>query len=79
MPNHTQLVGNPARPLAMVANSEAVDNHILEFFLNYWCEKRGAARVPLRSAFNSKEVGAKLPWGTVVDALPDYSDFRLIA
>lgn len=76
MPNRTEFIGNPARPLAMVANPDAVDNPILEFFLDYWREKRGAARVPLRSAFNSKEVGAKLPWVTVVDALPDYSDFR---
>jgi hypothetical protein len=76
MPNRTELIGNPARPLTVVADPDTVDNPILEFFLAYWREKRGTARLPLRAAFNSKEVGTKLPWVTVVDALPDYSDFR---
>lgn len=76
MPNQIELVGPRARPITMVADPTDIDNPTLEFFLAYWREKRGSARLPLRSAFNSKDIGARLPWVTVADALPDYVDFR---
>jgi len=60
----------------MVTDPDTIDHPILEFFLAYWRGKRGTALVPACSAFNSREIGARLPWVTVVDALPDYADFR---
>jgi hypothetical protein len=76
MSNRAQLVGPPVRPITMVADPADIENPALQFFLSYWREKRGAARLPLRSAFSSKDIGARLPWVTVADALPDYVDFR---
>jgi hypothetical protein len=67
---------SPSRQPTLVVNPQAVDNPVLDFFLNYWRTKRGDAILPLHDDFVPRDIGKHLPWVVVVDALPDYSDFR---
>ena len=76
-------MGDPAtsaselgRQPVLVVNPQAVDNPVLDFFLDYWRTKCGNATLPLHNDFVPRDVGKHLPWVVVVDALPHYIDFR---
>ena len=53
-----------------------LDNPVLSFFLDYWHRKRQGEAVPLARDFDPQEVRTHLRWVVVVDALPEYADFR---
>ncbi len=76
MPQTVSTFGSPLHPTRIVENPDAVDNTVLQFFLDYWRKGRGDATLPLNAAFDPKVVRGHLQWVTTADALPDYSDFR---
>lgn len=76
MAETVEIVGYPGRPARLVMDPEAVDNPLLGFFLDYWRSKRNGARLPMRASFAPQDIRDKLPWVVVVDALPDFADFR---
>lgn len=53
-----------------------IDDHILSFFLRYWCAKRKNDRLPRHGDFEPRDVGSLLPWVILVDGLPELADFR---
>ncbi|MGB8363036.1 MAG: PAS domain-containing protein [Rhizomicrobium sp.] len=76
MTGHVPCVDELACTSMLVDDPDQVDDSRLIFFLNYWRQKRGEARLPLRKSFVPQEVRGNLPWVIVADALPDYTDFR---
>jgi hypothetical protein len=76
MTERVHNVGDPMRPARLVENPQSTDNPILTFFLSYWHQKRIGSSIPTHSSFNPKEIRGHLPWVVVVDALPDFEDFR---
>lgn len=77
MAERVLMIGDPAHPVRLIEDPDAMDDTILSFFLDYWRSKRGQAILPLRNSFIPREVGKNLPWVVTADALPDYVDFRL--
>lgn len=57
-------------------NPDRIDNPVLQFFLDYWRQKRGARSMPSRADLSPREIKPYLGWVCLLDALPDYSDFR---
>ncbi len=57
-------------------NPDRIDNPVLQFFLAYWREKRGARALPARADISPREIKPYLGWVCLLDALPDYADFR---
>jgi hypothetical protein len=49
---------------------------VLAFLKDYWDAKRGARAMPSRSDISPAEMKEHLGWVVLLDALPDYSDFR---
>jgi hypothetical protein len=76
MRNQPFIRQTPLTPPRLVAGPTAIDNPILDFFLQYWDRKRGTDVVPNYRDFLPREVGKNLPWVVVVEALPHFSDFR---
>jgi hypothetical protein len=76
MTQAVEMVGDPAQPSTLVVDPDAVENPILEFFLNYWRAKRSSATLPTRASFAPQEVRGHLPWVVVVDAMENFADFR---
>jgi hypothetical protein len=65
-----------AAPPRIIENPFSIDNPVLEFFRNYWTEKRGARAMPSRAAINTREIKQHLGWVSLLDALPGFTDFR---
>ena len=76
MTERVQMVGDPARPTRLVEDPADIDEPKLSFFLSYWRTKRGQSTLPLRSSFAPRDVRSNLSWVVVIDALPEYTDFR---
>ncbi len=57
-------------------NPVRLDNPILDTFLDYWNERRGARAMPSRADIRPNDLKTYLGWLCFVDALPDYEDFR---
>jgi hypothetical protein len=76
MSESVRMIGDPARPVRLVENPDSVTEPVLAFFLDYWRTARGAAALPVRDSFVPKDVGGKLAWVVVLDALPECTDFR---
>ena len=57
-------------------NPDRIDNPILQFFLSYWRDKRGARAMPARGDLVLREIKQYLGWVCLLDALPGYTDFR---
>lgn len=51
-------------------------NPVLAFLKDYWDQKRGRRPMPSRNDINPAEMKPHLGWVVLVDALPDFSDFR---
>jgi len=64
-----------AKPI-LEQNPESIDNPVLQFFLRYWHQKRGARSMPARGDIVLREIKPYLGWVCLLDALPDYTDFR---
>ena len=63
-------------PPRMEENPSSTGNPVLDFFLHYWHEKRGDYAMPPRAAIDAREFKQHLGWVCLLDALPDYVDFR---
>jgi hypothetical protein len=57
-------------------NPGRIDNPVLQFFLHYWNEKRGARSMPSRADIVPREIKPYLGWVCLLDALPGCTDFR---
>lgn len=55
---------------------KSVEHPVVAFFLDYWRSRLRGRKFPLVEDFVPKEVRANLRWVVLIDALPDYSDFR---
>ncbi len=75
MSERVQTMGDGAK-IRVVENPQMIDNPVIDFFLDYWRSARGTDSIPHYSRFVPKEVGGKLPWVVVADALPEFEDFR---
>ncbi len=60
----------------MEENPVSAENPVLDFFLRYWNEKRGDRAMPSRAAINTREIKQHLGWVCLLDALPEFVDFR---
>jgi hypothetical protein len=60
----------------LIVDPEDIDNPILAFFLTNWRKQRGSAALPPAGSFSLDQAGAHRDLVMVVDALPDYTDFR---
>lgn len=76
MSETVEIVGYPGSPARLVTDPENIDNPILDFFASYWRSKRNGACLPMRASFSPQDIRDKLPWVVVVDALPNFTDFR---
>ncbi len=65
-----------ASPPRLIQNPDSIDNPTLDFFIRRWNEKRGDRAMPARTAFEMREIKAYVGWICLLDALPDFSDFR---
>lgn len=53
-----------------------LQNPVLSFLKAYWDGKRGARPMPTRAEIKPGDMKEHLGWIILLDALPDYSDFR---
>ncbi len=51
-------------------------NPILDYFLSYWHQKRCGAVMPSRASIRPNDLKVHMGWVILLDALPDYADFR---
>jgi hypothetical protein len=76
MTGRIQTFGDPNRPTVVCEDPDDVEDPVLKFFLSYWrCKLRGGD-LPFVADFVPKEVRRNLRWVVLIDALPDYTDFR---
>jgi hypothetical protein len=68
--------GDPARPSLFEEDPEEVEGPVLSALLNYWRSQQKGDAIPLAAGFSPRDVKAHLSWIVVIDALPDYADFR---
>jgi hypothetical protein len=71
-----QSLGDPHRPTILCEDPDEVEEPVLAFFLSYWQRKLGGRDFPLVTDFVPREVRSNLRWVVLIDALPDYADFR---
>src|SRR5258708_39055062 len=71
-----QALGDPHRPTILCEDPDEVEDPVLAFFLSYWQQKLGGRDFPLVTDFVPREVRSNLRWVVLIDALPDYADFR---
>jgi PAS domain-containing protein len=76
MAGRTQTFGDADRPTIVCEDPDNVSDPVLGFFLDYWRRKHRGDAVPLVADFIPKEVRRNLRWVVLIDALPDYNDFR---
>lgn len=76
MARHTGTTTLPEAKPIVEFNPERIDNPVLQFFLNYWHEKRGTRAMPARADISPREIKPYLGWVCLLDALPGYTDFR---
>lgn len=76
MAGRTQTLGDASRPTLVCEDPDDVADPVLRFFLEYWRRKVRGSDVPLVADFVPREVRANLRWVVLIDALPDYRDFR---
>jgi hypothetical protein len=55
---------------------QRLQNPVLSFLKTYWDEKRGARPMPTRAEIKPADMKEHLGWIILLDALPDFSDFR---
>jgi hypothetical protein len=65
-----------ASPPRLIQNPDSIDNPTLDFFIRYWNEKRGNRAMPSRASFEMREIKDYVGWICLLDALPDFRDFR---
>ena len=65
-----------AAPPRLIQNPDSIDNPTLDFFIRCWNEKRGDRAMPARAAFEMREIKDYVGWICLLDALPDFRDFR---
>jgi hypothetical protein len=53
-----------------------LQNPVLSFLKAYWDGKRGDRRMPTRAEIKPADMKEHLGWIILLDALPDFSDFR---
>lgn len=53
-----------------------LQNPVLSFLKAYWDGKRGGRPMPTRAEIKPADMKEHLGWIILLDALPDYSDFR---
>ena len=53
-----------------------LQNPVLSFLKAYWDGKRGERRMPTRAEIKPADMKEHLGWVILLDALPDFSDFR---
>ena len=53
-----------------------LQNPVLSFLKTYWDGKRGARPMPTRAEIKPADMKEHLGWIILLDALPDFSDFR---
>jgi hypothetical protein len=53
-----------------------LQNPVLSFLKTYWDGKRGDRRMPTRAEIKPADMKEHLGWIILLDALPDFSDFR---
>lgn len=63
-------------PITVIEDPASVGGSVLPFFLAYWRIKRDGRPLPLRSAFDPREVRGNLPWVTMADRAPGPGGFR---
>lgn len=76
MAGRIQYFGDANRQTLVCEDPDDVADPVLGFFLAYWQRKRRGTDVPLVADFIPKEVRSNLRWVVLIDALPDYEDFR---
>ena len=76
MAGRTQSFGDADRPTVVCEDPDELSDPVLGFFLEYWQRKHRGNAVPLAADFIPREVRRNLRWVVLIDALPDYSDFR---
>lgn len=64
------------RPAVLQDDPDTLDDPTLSFFLDYWRSKITNRTLPSWRDFSPSEVRSHLRWLIVVDALPEYVDFR---
>jgi hypothetical protein len=57
-------------------NPATLENETLAFLQRYWNEKRGTRAMPSRADIKASEMREHLGWMMLVEALPDFSEFR---
>ena len=55
---------------------QSLENPVLAFLKAYWDEKRGLRAMPARADINPADMKEHLGWVMLLDALPDFLDFR---
>jgi hypothetical protein len=65
-----------ASPPRLIQNPDSIDNPTLDFFIRYWNEKRGGRAMPSRASFEMREIKDYVGWICLLNALPDFRDFR---
>jgi hypothetical protein len=55
---------------------QRLENPVLAFLKSYWDTKRGQRAMPARADINPAEMKEHLGWVMLLDALPDFLDFR---
>jgi hypothetical protein len=55
---------------------QRLQNPVLSFLKAYWDNKRGDRRMPTRAEIKPADMKEHLGWIILLDALPDFSDFR---
>jgi hypothetical protein len=53
-----------------------LQNPVLSFLKSYWDSKRGGRPMPTRADIKPADMKEHLGWIILLDALPDFSDFR---
>jgi hypothetical protein len=62
--------------VTVTENPAATDNPILDYFYDYWRDRRGDRSMPSRGEIVPSELKKYLGWLCFVEAMPEYHDFR---
>jgi hypothetical protein len=57
-------------------NPQRLQHPVLDFLKTYWDTKRGPRAMPSRADIKPADMKEHLGWIILLDALPDFSDFR---
>lgn len=76
MAGRIQQFGDSRRPTVIYEDPDEIPDPVLAYFLSYWRIKAHENKLPMAADFVPQEVRSNLRWVVVIDALPDYADFR---